>query len=71
VTDTTAAGDALNGAFAVALARGVYAQQAAQFATAAAAISVTRRGALPSMPTQAEVDDFLAEGWREGQVLGI
>jgi len=69
--DTTAAGDAFNGAFAVALARGVCAQQAAEFATAAAAISVTRRGALPSMATQAEVEDFVAEQRREGRLLEI
>ena len=69
--DTTAAGDAFNGAFAVALARGACAQQAAEFATAAAAISVTRRGALPSMPTQAEVEDFVAEKRREGRILEI
>jgi ribokinase len=69
--DTTAAGDAFNGAFAVALARGVCAQEAAEFATAAAAISVTRRGALPSMATQAEVEDFVAEQRREGRVLEI
>jgi len=59
--DTTAAGDAFNGAFAVALARGASALEAAQFATAAAAISVTRYGALPSMPTQAEVEAFMAQ----------
>jgi ribokinase len=58
--DTTAAGDAFNGAFAVALARGAAPLDAVQFATAAAAISVTRHGALPSMPTQAEVESFLA-----------
>jgi ribokinase len=69
--DTTAAGDAFNGAFAVALARGVCARQAAEFATAAAAISVTRRGALPSMATQAEVEDFLAEQMRGQRALEI
>jgi ribokinase len=69
--DTTGAGDAFNGAFAVALARGVCARQAVQFATAAAAISVMRRGALPSMPTQTEVEDFVAEQRREGRVLEI
>jgi ribokinase len=58
--DTSAADDAFNGAFAVALARGAAPLDAAQFATAAAAISVTRHGALPSMPTQAEVESFLA-----------
>lgn len=59
--DTTAAGDAFNGAFAVALSGGASPLDAAQFASAAAAISVTRRGALPSMPTQSEVDLFLVE----------
>lgn len=58
VVDTTAAGDAFNGAFAVALTRGMDPAAAARFATQAAAISVTRQGAAPSMPTQAEVDAF-------------
>jgi ribokinase len=57
--DTTAAGDAFNGAFAVALVRGSLPADAARFASAVAAISVTRHGALPSMPTQAEVRFFL------------
>ena len=59
--DTTAAGDAFNGAFAVALARGSLPADAVFFASAVAAIAVTRRGAFPSMPTQADVDAFLAE----------
>lgn len=58
--DTTAAGDAFNGAFAVALARRTGALQAARFATAAAAISVTRHGAIPSMPSLAEVEAFMS-----------
>jgi ribokinase len=68
-TDTTAAGDAFNGAFAVALARGKDSRQAARFAAAAAAVSVTRRGALPSMPTQADVDRLMEEHLRENQEL--
>lgn len=60
-TDTTAAGDAFNGAFAAALVRGSLPADAARFASAVAAISVTRHGALPSMPTQAEVSLFLEE----------
>jgi ribokinase len=59
--DTTAAGDAFNGAFAVALVRGSLPADAARFASAVAAISVTRHGALPSMPTQSEVNFFLEE----------
>jgi ribokinase len=54
--DTTAAGDAFNAAFAVALAAGEPVIAAGHFATAAAACSVTRPGAQPSMPTQADVE---------------
>ncbi|MGA2649088.1 MAG: ribokinase [Terracidiphilus sp.] len=57
--DTTAAGDCFNGAFAVALAKGTPAPEAAHFASAASAISVTRPGAQPSMPTLVEVEAFL------------
>jgi ribokinase len=59
--DTVGAGDCFNGAFAVALLEGKDPWTAAQFASAAAAISVTRRGAQASMPTRAEVDAFLAK----------
>jgi ribokinase len=58
--DTTAAGDCFNAAFAVALTRGNTPAAAARYAAAAAAISVTRAGAQPSLPTSAEVEDFLA-----------
>jgi ribokinase len=59
--DTVGAGDCFNGAFAVALLEGSDPWAAARFAAAAAAISVTRRGAQASMPSRAEVDAFLAE----------
>ena len=59
--DTVAAGDCFNGAFAVAILEGNDPFTAARFASAAAAISVTRRGAQASMPTRADVDAFLAE----------
>src|SRR5258708_3179110 len=59
--DTVAAGDCFNGAFAVGLLEGNDPCAAARFAAAAAAISVTRRGAQASMPSRAEVDAFLAE----------
>ncbi|MFN0052093.1 MAG: ribokinase [Planctomycetales bacterium] len=54
--DATAAGDAFNGALAVALSEGKSLISAAEWATAAAAISVTRRGAQPSLPTRAEIE---------------
>jgi len=59
--DTTAAGDAFNGAFGVGLMRGQSPHDAAAFACAVAGISVTRHGAQPSMPTSAEVEGFLRE----------
>lgn len=59
--DTVGAGDCFNGAFAVALLEGHDPAEAARFASAAAAISVTRRGAQASMPSRSEVDQFLSE----------
>lgn len=58
--DTVGAGDCFNGAFAVALLEGRDPSTAARFASAAAAISVTRPGAQASMPSRVEVDAFLA-----------
>jgi ribokinase len=57
--DTVGAGDCFNGAFAVALLEGNDPWAAARFASAAAAISVTRKGAQASMPAGNEVDAFL------------
>jgi len=59
--DTVGAGDCFNAAFAVALLEGLDPWAAARFASAAAAISVTRRGAQASMPTRADVAEFLAK----------
>jgi ribokinase len=58
--DTTAAGDAFVGAFAVALAEGVPVDDALRRGNAAGALTVTRAGAQPSLPTRAEVDAWLA-----------
>ena len=58
--DTTAAGDAFNGGLAVALARKLPLKDAVRFASAVAALSVTRLGAISSLPTAAEVEQFLA-----------
>lgn len=57
--DTTAAGDCFNRAFAAALCSGGDPAQSARFAAAAAAISVTRAGAQPAMPSAAEVNSLL------------
>ena len=59
--DTVGAGDCFNGAFAVALLEGKDPWAAARFANAASAICVTRNGAQASMPSRAEVDEFLAK----------
>jgi ribokinase len=56
VADTVAAGDAFNGAFAAALSEGKSPPDAARFAVAAAAISVTRHGAQPAMASRTEID---------------
>ena len=57
--DTTAAGDVFNGALAVALIEGRSLPDAARFASAAAAISVTRPGARESAPHRSEIDAWL------------
>jgi ribokinase len=57
--DTVAAGDVFNGTLAVALAEGRSLHDAAAFANAAAAISVTRQGAQTSAPTRSEIEAML------------
>lgn len=60
--DATAAGDCFNGALAAGLAKEQTLFEATRFAMAAAALSVTRRGAIPSLPTLQEVETFLSGG---------
>jgi ribokinase len=57
--DTTGAGDVYCACLAVALTEGRDLAAAIKFASAAAAISVTRIGAQPSAPTRAEIEAFL------------
>ena len=56
VVETTGAGDAFNGGFAVALSEGREPTKAVCFGCAVAGLSVTRGGAAASMPSRAEVD---------------
>ncbi len=58
--DTTAAGDTYCGALAARLSRGEDMKTSLEFAAAAAALCVTRMGAQPSIPTEAEVVEFLS-----------
>jgi ribokinase len=60
VVDSTAAGDAFNGGLAVALMQGLGLDEAVRFAAAVGALSVTRAGAQPAMPTAGEVKKFLS-----------
>lgn len=60
VVDTTAAGDAFLGAFAVALTEGLSTVEAAAWGNAAGALAVTRPGAQPSLPDKAELNEFLS-----------
>jgi len=60
VVDTTGAGDCFTAAFVTALVAGASERSACRFAAAAAAISVTRPGAQPSMPSRDDVLSMLA-----------
>ncbi|MCI0493739.1 ribokinase [candidate division KSB1 bacterium] len=57
--DTTAAGDAFNGALAVALAQQKTLFEAVRFANAVAALAASKMGAQPSLPYRNEVEIFL------------
>ena len=57
--DTTGAGDAYNGGFATALAEGKDIFEAARFASAVGALSVTKIGTAPAMPYREEIDEFI------------
>jgi sugar/nucleoside kinase (ribokinase family) len=57
--DTTGAGDAFNGALAVGLAAGGTVEQVIPLASAAAALTCTRRGAQDALPSRTDVERFL------------
>ncbi len=59
--DSTAAGDAFNGALACAVAEGRPMQEAIGFASAAGALAVTRKGAQDSLPTRDEMENLLIQ----------
>ena len=57
--DSVAAGDAFNGALAVALAEGQDVSNAVKTASAAGALAVTKSGAQDAMPTREDVESLL------------
>ena len=57
--DTTGAGDAFNGALAVALTEGEPLSAAVKFANYAGALAVTKYEVIPALPTRRELEDFL------------
>lgn len=59
VTDTTAAGDTLNGSLAAFMAEGLDIHKAVEYANAAAALSVTKMGAQVSAPYRSEIMNYL------------
>jgi ribokinase len=60
VVDSTAAGDAFNGALAVALSEGKPLPEAVRFANAAGALCCTKRGSQPALPHRREVDRLVS-----------
>jgi ribokinase len=61
VVDTTAAGDAFNGALACAVVEGEPLEKAVVFANAAGALATTKRGAQESLPTRREIEGLIHE----------
>lgn|SRR5450756_2294548 len=59
--DATGAGDAFSGALATAIAEGKGFFEAVEFANTAAALSVTKIGTAPAMPSRDEIDRALAQ----------
>ena len=59
--DTTGAGDAFNGGFAVSIAAGKDVKEAMRYGSACGAITTMRRGRMPSLPNAEEVEPFIKE----------
>ncbi|WP_439541681.1 PfkB family carbohydrate kinase [Hyphomicrobium sp.] len=66
IVDTTGAGDAFHGVFALGIASGLSDTAAARAASAAAALKCRRLGARLGLPTAIELDAFLLEQTGEG-----
>jgi ribokinase len=68
VLDTTGAGDAFNGGFAVGISEHQSILDAVRFGCTVAGLSVTRHGTAPSMPTRKEADALFADAFQSAQV---
>ena len=71
VADPTAAGDSFVGALSVGLSAGLTQEQALAFASHTAAITVSRMGAMPSLPTLEEVLALMRERDYQGSALSL
>jgi sugar/nucleoside kinase (ribokinase family) len=72
MVDDTGAGDVFRAGFIYGLLQGWTVPEMLHFANTAAGVSCTRLGAIPSVPTLAEVDELLAlTQWRKGAEHGI
>ena len=61
--DTTGAGDAYNGGFVTALSEGKDLFEAARWGNATGALSVTRLGTAPSMPSRQEISELVRRSY--------
>ena len=68
--DTTGAGDTFTGYFLSAMMEDDDAAKALEFAAAAAALTVTRPGAAPSIPSRLETEQFMLQYSKEKQLDG-
>lgn len=71
VADPTAAGDSFVAAFCIGITIGLQQEEALAFASHAAAITVSRVGAMPSLPALTEVEALMKERGFTGFDLGI
>ncbi|WP_040205216.1 ribokinase [Neobacillus jeddahensis] len=61
LVDSVAAGDSFNGALAVGISQGKPLDEVVRFANAVGALTVTKQGAIPSLPYQTEVEEFMKQ----------
>ncbi len=61
LVDSVAAGDSFNGALAVGITEGKPLQEVVKFANAVGALTVTKEGAIPSLPSYDDVKDFMGK----------